>query len=81
MKQAFQISLVETAPVNIASVREIIAIKDFHSIFDKLFASGLPCEGAPLAIYHSPDFNPEQTDVEVGFPTSVKSEKTRETLI
>jgi DNA-binding transcriptional MerR regulator len=77
MKQQFQISLVETAPVNIATVRETIAIKDFHVIMQKLFACGLPCEGAPVAIYHCPDFNPESTDVEVGFPTSVKSEKTR----
>jgi len=77
MKQQLEISLVETAPVNIASVRETIAIKDFSIIMQKLFACGLPCEGLPIAIYHCPEFNPESTDVEVGFPTSVKSEKTR----
>lgn len=77
MKQQLQISLVETAPVNIASVRETIAIKDFQVIMQKLFSCGLPCEGVPFAIYHSPEFNPEATDVEVGFPTSVNSEKTR----
>lgn len=77
MKQQLQISLVETAPINIASVRETIAINDFSIIMQKLFACGLPIEGAPLAIYHSPEFNPESTDVEVGFPTSVKSDKTR----
>lgn len=77
MKQQLQISLIETAPVNIATVRETIAIKDFSLIMQKLYATGLPCEGPPIAIYHCPDFNPEETDVEVGFPTSVKSEKTR----
>ncbi len=77
MKQQFQISLVETAPVNIASVRETIAIKDFSNLMQKLFACGLPCEGPPVAIYHCPDFNPESTDVEVGFPTGIQSEKTR----
>lgn len=77
MKQQFQIALIETAPINIASVRETIAIKDFPIIMQKLFACGLPCEGAPLAIYHCPEFNPEATDVEVGFPTHVKSNQTR----
>lgn len=77
MKQQLQISLVETAPINIASVRETIAIKDFSAIMQKLFATGLPCEGPPIAIYHCPDFNPEETDVEVGFPTSVVSRQTR----
>ena len=77
MKQQLQISLVETAPINIATVRETISIKDFPQIMKKLFSCGLPCEGAPVAIYHSPDFNPESSDVEVGFPTSIKSEKTR----
>lgn len=77
MKQQLEISVVETAPVNIASVRETIAVKDFSIIMQKLFSCGLPCEGPPIAIYHCPEFNPESTDVEVGFPTSVKSEKTR----
>ncbi len=77
MKKQLQISLVETAPVNIATVRETIAIKDFTDIMQKLFSCGLPCEGPPIAIYHCPDYNPEATDVEVGFPTSVKSDKTR----
>ncbi len=77
MKQQLQISVVETAPVNIASIRDTIAVKDFSDIMQRLFSCGLPCEGPPIAIYHSPEFNPESTDVEVGFPTSVKSGQTR----
>jgi len=77
MKNQFDISLTETKPVNIASVREVIAIKDFGKLMEKLYALGLPCEGPPVAIYHCPDYNPEETDVEVGFPTSVKNENTR----
>lgn len=77
MKEQLQISLVETASINIATVRETIAIKDFASIMQKLFALGLPCEGAPIAIYHNADFDPDKTDVEVGYPTAIKSEKTR----
>lgn len=77
MKQQLQIAIVETAPVNIASVRDIIDIKEFSTLMQRLYASGLPCEGPPVAIYHCPDFNPEATDVEVGFPTSVVGEQTR----
>jgi effector-binding domain-containing protein len=77
MKNQLEISLVETAAVNIVSVREIIAIKDFSNIMKKIFECGLTCEGYPLAIYHSSEFNPDSTDVEVGFPTSIKSDKTR----
>jgi effector-binding domain-containing protein len=77
MKHQFKILLVETEPVNIASVRETIAVKDFSHLMQKLYACGLPCEGPPVAIYHSPEFNPEATDVEVGFPTGIISEKTR----
>ncbi len=77
MKNQLQISLVEVDPVNIASVRETIAIKDFNTLFGKLYALGLPCQGPPIAIYHCPDFNPEATDVELGFPTNATSENTR----
>lgn len=77
MKQQLKISLVETVPVNIAFIRETIAIKDFKQLFGRLFACGLPCQGPPIAIYHCPDFNPLSTDVEVGYPTSVKNDKTR----
>ena len=44
MKQQFEISLIETAPVNIVSLRETIAIKDFSILMKKVF-EGLPCEG------------------------------------
>lgn len=37
MKQQFEISLIETAPVNIVSLRETIAIKDFSILMKKSF--------------------------------------------
>jgi DNA-binding transcriptional MerR regulator len=77
MEQHLQISTIETEPVNIATVRETISIKDFPKLFEKLYAYGIPCEGPPIAIYHCLDFNPEAADIELGFPTSVKNENTR----
>lgn len=77
MKQQLEISIVETLPVNIASIRETIAIKDFSKLMEKLYALSLPCEGPLYAIYHCPCFNPDATDVEVGFQTNVKSNMTR----
>ncbi len=58
MKKQLQISLVETAPVNIATVRETIAIKDFTDIMQKLF-SALPCEDS-VAIIIAPIITPRQ---------------------
>ncbi len=81
MKSDLEVKLVETIDTNIVSVRENIALRDFDMLLYKakklMKQTGAVRNGEPLAIYHSPDFNPRKTDVEVGFPVSTASDHTR----
>lgn len=79
--EKMDIKLVETMDTNIVSVRENIAIRDFDKLFAKLInlmeQTGAACAGGLLAIYHSPEFDPEETDLELGFPVTAASDHTR----
>jgi len=76
-----EMKMVQLLDTDIVSVRETIAVKNFGRLFEKaaglLEKSGLTCTGAPVAIYHSPDFDPENTDMEIGFPTGTAGPGTR----
>lgn len=75
------ILLVHTVDTYIVSVREHIAIRNFGTLigkaFDKLLKTGATCVGPPLTVYHSPVSNPEDTDLEVGFPVRPEDKYTR----
>ncbi len=81
METKVEIKVVETPPVNMISARDTISIKNFDQLFgrafDKLHSAGLCLNGPVLAIYHSEDFDPESTDVEVGLTVDAGTEDTR----
>ena len=59
---------------SILSVRERTDIRNVDTLmgkaYDLLNKKGIVNLGAPYAIYHSPFFDPGETDLEVGFPVS-----------
>lgn len=79
--EKMDIKMVETIDTNIFSVRENIAIHDFGKLCAKLQKmmeqTGAVCAGGLFAIYHSPEFDPEDTDLELGFPVTAASGHTR----
>jgi DNA-binding transcriptional MerR regulator/predicted transcriptional regulator YdeE len=79
--EKMDIKLVETIDTNMVSVRGNIAIRDFDKLFlrltDLMEQTGAVCAGGLLAIYHSPEFDPEDTDLEIGYPVTAASDHTR----
>ncbi len=71
----------EISDRRIFSIRERINVEQFGSYLGKLFsavsAQNLTILGAPMSIYHSPDFNPEEFDVELAVPVLEEGEGTR----
>jgi DNA-binding transcriptional MerR regulator len=80
-KVNIEIKLAEIPDAPILSLRENIAIENFNRLFGKVMdllkQTGLECVGPPVAIYHSPEFDPENTDVEIGFPVKTAGSRTR----
>ena len=76
-----EIKIVETQPLEIVSERATIAIKDFDKLFGrvmkKLGDNNLQCTGGIIALYHSSEFDPESTDVEIGAVMAAKNNLTR----
>lgn len=66
------VTKVMSPKLNLVSVRENINIANFNELFAK--AGGLLAQsqqmpiGAPVTLYHSEEFTPENYDVEIGFP-------------
>ncbi|MEA4854048.1 MAG: MerR family transcriptional regulator [Christensenella sp.] len=62
-------TVIETKPMEIISVRDTIAIRDFDKLYGKVLRTlaekGLRCEGV-VCIYHCREFDPEHTDIEIG---------------
>ena len=77
MNKKVKVSLVETKDMNIAYVKDTIAIKDFCVLMERLLSMKEKICGAPIAIYHSKEFNPDETIIELGYPTDCNSENTR----
>ncbi len=80
-KQNIEVKLAEIPDANILSLRENIAVKNFDRLFgrvmDLLKQTDLICVGTPVAIYHSPEFDPENTDLEIGVPVNSAGNHTR----
>ncbi|MDL2236288.1 MerR family transcriptional regulator [Christensenellaceae bacterium OttesenSCG-928-K19] len=81
MENKLDVTIVKREPVALISVYETIAIKDFCILFEKvekkMEETGAECSGAPIAIYHSMEFDPEKTEVELGYPTRTDAAVTR----
>jgi DNA-binding transcriptional MerR regulator/effector-binding domain-containing protein len=79
MKSSYVIKTTEIRPKTIYSLRKRMGLKDFGAAFDELCA-GMeknhlkPC-GPFLAVYHDDEFNPEDSDIEVGVEISEGSGK------
>ncbi len=72
MSNVYPVTVVERKPCHIVSVRRYMGIKDFDKAFTDLFAvidkNKYSISGAPLAIYHSEDYDPDHTEIETCFP-------------
>lgn len=67
-----EIKLVETTPQNLLSIRQKINVEDFGKYLGKVYETihreKLTVAGAPMAIYHDEEFNPENYDTEIAVP-------------
>ena len=72
-----EVRKMETEPIQIISVRERIAMGQFDGLYGKLMqtanSEGVEIKGYPIAIYHCPEFDPEDADVEIGFETKANT--------
>ena len=76
------VKLVEVEPKNILSVKEVISVEDYGrlmgKLFEKIHADSLTPVGAPMTIYHEPEFNPASSLMEVAIPVKEVVNGTRE---
>lgn len=77
-----EVKLVEQKPVNILSTRQKMSGGDWGKIYGKLYEriakEKLTITGAPYAIYHEEEYNPECFDAELGIPVKEPVKGTRE---
>lgn len=70
MKNNYEVKLIETEPMNVASVRKMMGVKDFDSAYGELmgmvYRNKYTITGPSFSLYHTRDFNPENSDIEVG---------------
>jgi len=76
-----QIELVERPDVTILYSRQNMSIDDFGKYYGMLFSTALKGKyticGAPMAIYHDKEFDPQNNDTELAFPVKEQGEGTR----
>lgn len=71
----FNVYLKEIAPLTVASIRKRIAIANINALIEELFGSlnGAQPVGPLMCVYNSPDFNPDDIDLEVCIPIKSNS--------
>jgi len=76
-----EVKLVEKEARYILSSRQHMSLADFCQHMDKLMLlareKNMQFTGAPMAIYHDKEFNPENNDTELAFPVRVEDAYTR----
>ena len=80
------IQLVETQPLNIISIRKILTEDDykngyipyFSKLYQKIAKENLTLIGEPMAIYHSPDYDPLHNDTEFALAVEEYATGTRD---
>lgn len=76
-----KVELVERPDVNILSSRQHMSIEDFGKYYGMLFSTVLKHKytiaGAPVAIYHDKEFDPENNDTETGLVVKEEGEGIR----
>ncbi|MGG3836575.1 MerR family transcriptional regulator [Paenibacillus thiaminolyticus] len=81
-----EVQLVETPPINILSMRELMSSDDyaagygmyFSGLYAKIATEKLTLLGAPMTIYHSPEYNPAGNDTEFAIPVAEAVKGTRD---
>ncbi|MFP4976723.1 MerR family transcriptional regulator [Paenibacillus sp. CN-4] len=71
-----EVSLVETQPVQIISIRQILSADElakgyalyFLRLYEQAAAGRLELAGSPMTLYHSPEYRPEGNDTEFALP-------------
>lgn len=83
--QAVPIELVENISWNIISIRKMINIKDFNqllgAVYQKVEARKATANYAPLTLYHSTEYTPENYDVEIAMPILEEKLQTRRLFV
>lgn len=81
-----EVQLVETQPIHILSIRQMMTSDDYATGYGKYFSKlyersateKLTLLGTPMTIYHSPEFNPVGNDTEFALPVAEAVKGTRD---
>ena len=73
-----EVQLVETQPIHILSLRQVMTSDDyatgyrkyFSKLYERIATEKLTLLGTPITIYHSPEFNPAGNDTEFALPVA-----------
>lgn len=73
---SIEVQLVETQPMNILYMRQMMSSDDyalgygkyFNRLYEKIANEKLTVFGTPMTIYHSPEYNPAGNDTEFAIP-------------
>lgn len=80
-----EVQLVETQPMNILYVRQMMSSDDYASgykkyfsrLYEKIATEKLTLLGMPMTFYHSPEYNPAGNDTEFAIPIEETVKGTR----
>ncbi|PLR80359.1 MerR family transcriptional regulator [Bacillus canaveralius] len=81
-----EVQLVETQPMNILYMRQMMSSDDyvagyekyFSRLYEKIATEELTLLGTPMTIYHSPEYNPAGNDTEFAIPIEETVKETRD---
>ncbi|MFG0216297.1 MerR family transcriptional regulator [Brevibacillus porteri] len=81
-----EVQLVETQPIPILSIRQMMTSDDyaigygkyFSKLYERIATEKLTLLGTPMTIYHSPEFNPAGNDTEFALPVEEAVKGTRD---
>ncbi|MFD3450358.1 MerR family transcriptional regulator [Microbacteriaceae bacterium 4G12] len=81
-----EVQLVETQPMNILSIRQMMNSDDyaagygkyFSRLYERIATENLTLLGMPMTIYHSPEYNPAGNDTEFALPIEETIKGTRD---
>ena len=83
--ETIEVQLVETTPMKILYLRKTMSIEEckagygecFCQLYEKMVTHKLTPLGAPMTIYHSPEYDPEGFDIEFAIPVKESIGETR----
>ena len=73
---AIDVELADVPSMNILSIRKVLSIEEcskgyvefFSKLFEKIAAENLTITGIPMTMYHNPEYNPMEYDIEFAVP-------------